>query len=308
MDVPVYMEQPEGFFQGYHNKVICLLNKSLYGSKQGGRQWNKQLHEGLTQLNFTRTYSDTSLYVYHHEDIKIIMPVFVSDMTLASKLEPALENFITELAKHFKLHDLGPTDQLLGIKIDHDHSLRSISQSQCQYMLETIQHFSMENFKTVSTPMELGLCLSKDMSPKGDEERTYMKNIPYCEAIGLVMYLTTTTQPDITYAAGALARFGSNPGIGHWNAVKHLLHYLQGTVNHTLTYSPDHTSGKNFHDFSDADHGRCKDSGWSTGRYIVKIGTRAISWSSKLQGIIPLASTEVEYFATAEASKEICWM
>jgi len=36
MDVPVYMEQPKVFFQGDHNRVVCLLNKSLYSSKKGG--------------------------------------------------------------------------------------------------------------------------------------------------------------------------------------------------------------------------------------------------------------------------------
>jgi len=64
MDVPDYMEQPEGFIQGDHNRVVCLLNKSLYSSKQGGTQWNKWLHEVLTKLNFMRKYSDASLYIY----------------------------------------------------------------------------------------------------------------------------------------------------------------------------------------------------------------------------------------------------
>jgi len=69
MDVPVYMEQPEGFMQGDQKRTVCLLNKSLYGSKQGGRQWNKQLHEVLTKLGFTRTCSDASLYIYVREDL-----------------------------------------------------------------------------------------------------------------------------------------------------------------------------------------------------------------------------------------------
>ena len=32
-----------------------------------------------------------------------------------------------------------------------------------------------------------------------------------------------------------MARFRSNAGLGHWNTVKHLLHYLQGT---TTMHSP----------------------------------------------------------------------
>jgi len=90
-----------------------------------------------------------------------------------------------------------------------------------------------------------------------------------------------------------------------WNTglVKHLLHYLQGTANPALTYCPDYTSSERFTSFSDADHSGCKDSGQSTILYILKIGTGAVSWSSKLQGIVALSSTEAEYFAAIEARK-----
>src|SRR5882724_3606316 len=105
------------------------------------------------------------------------------------------------------------------------------------------------------------------MSPKSEGEKSHMKNVPYLAAMGSVMYLTTTTRPDIEYVASALARFGSNPRVAHWNAVKHLLCYLQGTANYALTYSPDNTSRELFMAFSDVDHSRCRDSRSLTGGY-----------------------------------------
>jgi len=117
-----------------------------------------------------------------------------------------------------------------------------------------------------------------------------------------------TTRPDIVYVAGALARFGSNPRIAHWNTVKHLLRYLQGTASYALTYSLDNTSKEPFTAFSDTNHSGCKDHRRLTGGYIIKIGSRAVSWSSKLQGIVALSSTEAEYLAAVEAGKEVCWM
>jgi len=105
------------------------------------------------------------------------MPVFVDDMTLASQLKMDLDKFIIEQGKHFKLQDLRPTTQLLGIKIDHDHLCWSISLSQHQYTVEILQKFGMENCKLVSTPMEPGLWLSNDMSPKNEEEQAHMKTI-----------------------------------------------------------------------------------------------------------------------------------
>jgi hypothetical protein len=66
-----------------------------------------------------------------------------------------------------------------------------------------------------------------------------MKGIPYLAAVGALMYLATSTRPDIAYTVGCLARFSSNPGIVHWHAVKHLLHYLKGTADYSITYAPD---------------------------------------------------------------------
>src|ERR1700733_14730229 len=69
--------------------------------------------------------SDIESLVY-----KIIMPIFVDDITLASKSQKALDERVEELAKHFPLRDLGPTSFLLGIHITRDFEKRTISLSQ----------------------------------------------------------------------------------------------------------------------------------------------------------------------------------
>ena len=55
LDEVIYMRQPEGFHQGGPN-MVCLLKKSLYGLKQGARQWNKKLHATLLDMGFVGTW------------------------------------------------------------------------------------------------------------------------------------------------------------------------------------------------------------------------------------------------------------
>ena len=75
-----------------------------------------------------------------------------------------------------------------------------------------------------------------------------------------------------------------------------------------LTYAPNPSSKELFIVYTDADYGGDKDTGHSTGAYLVKIGTGAVDWSSKLQTLVTLSSTEAEFIAAVEAGKEIAWM
>ena len=46
----IYMRQPEGYSDGTDR--VCKLNRTLYGLKQAGREWNQQLDLRLQSLQF----------------------------------------------------------------------------------------------------------------------------------------------------------------------------------------------------------------------------------------------------------------
>ena len=134
-----------------------------------------------------------------------------------------------------------------------------------------------------------------------------MANVPYGRAIGKLMYLATATRPDISYTVGVLARFLKAPGRQHWEAVKHLLRYLKGTLDLRLKFAPTNST-ELFTTYTDADHGGNPDNGRSTSGHLVTMGTGAISWGSHLQHIVTLSTTEAEYVAATSASQEILWL
>jgi hypothetical protein len=306
LEEEIYMQQPEGFEVG-GPEFVCKLNKSLYGLKQAGRVWNKTLRSVLSSIGFQQVKSDHGLYIFQRDGVRIFMPVFVDDITLAGNNASSINSVIQELSSHFKLRDLGPTTQLLGMEIHRDRPNRTLSLSQSQFILDLIQQHGLQDSKPVSTPLNPGSRLSTSMSPQNDSEAAEMSQYPYISVVGSLMYLALTTRPDIAYAAGVLARFNSNPGLAHWQAAKHVLRYLKGTVDHRLVYRPS-DSPEPFITYSDADHGGNPDNGRSTGGYVVKIGSGAVSWSSKLQSLVALSTTEAEHISAVEAGKEILWM
>ena len=118
---------------------VCLLRKSLYGLKQAARQWNKKLHDTLATMGFKRLESNRSIYIFLRDEVQIIIPVFIDDITFALSNSTAIDVAIKDLASHFKLRDLGPTTFLLGIEIARNLEKHQITLSQCQYIIDALE-------------------------------------------------------------------------------------------------------------------------------------------------------------------------
>ena len=306
LEEEVYIQQPEGFHFGNPGDIL-RLRKALYGLKQAPRVWNKTLHQTLPKLGFARLKSDVSLYLYRRGTVRIIMPVFIDDITLASSSAEESDRLVQELSQHFKLRDLGPTSWLLGILITRDRPNRCISLSQRQYIIDMLERYGFSSCASVQTPMEPGKALSKADAPSSAEDKEMMRKVPYLSAVGSLMYLATCTRPDIAFAVSLLARFSSDPGPAHWQAVKHLFRYLKGTMDLQLTYG--HVASKElFVTYSDSDYAGEKDRLRSTGAYVVMMGGGAVDWSSKLQSVVAQSTTEAEYVAANQAGRDIMWM
>ena len=76
----VYMRQPEGYDDGTGR--VCLLVKTLYGLKQAGREWNKELDTKLRKKGYLRLRSDPCVYIWRVEGDFVIITVWVDDMLL----------------------------------------------------------------------------------------------------------------------------------------------------------------------------------------------------------------------------------
>ncbi|CAA7051169.1 unnamed protein product [Microthlaspi erraticum] len=69
-----------------------------------------------------------------------------------------------------------------------------------------------------------------------DSDEMLGPEVPYMSAIGALMYLANCTRPDIAFATNLLARYSSSPTRRHWNGIKHIFRYLQGSIANRLCF------------------------------------------------------------------------
>ena len=87
----------------------------------------------------------------------------------------------------------------------------------------------MERGKALSTrlPPYVKLCLND--CPKIDAKKEEMAKVPYSSTIGSLMYAIICTRLDIAFEVGVVSRYMSNSGKKHWEAMKGIMRYLNGT-------------------------------------------------------------------------------
>ena len=152
----------------------------------------------------------------------------------------------------------------------------------------------MKDSKLVGTSLASHFKLSVDLCPCNDKEKEEMSKVPYASAIGSLMYAMVCTCPDIAHSVGVVSRFLANPGKQHWQVVKWILRYLKGTSHYCLCFGNPNIV---LEGFTDVDMDGDVDTRKSTIGYLYTFAGAAVSWVCRLQKIVSLFTTEVEYIA-----------
>lgn len=119
----------------------------------------------------------------------------------------------------------------MGIRISKDKESRLLYLDKEKYMKNVFKRFDMDNCKSLSMLVCKGQNLSKKMCPQDKVEIGEMRNVPYAQVVGSLLYVMTSTRHDICLTVKLVSRYQSNSRIIHWQAVKQIFRYLQGTKN-----------------------------------------------------------------------------
>jgi hypothetical protein len=301
----IYMRLPPGISLTDDKTLVLRLLKPIYGLRQSGRHWYRKFSSVLMgPLRMKRCEVDQAVFYRVEGESVMALASHVDDCSAVASSVELEEEIKTELRKAFEISDLGEINWILGIAVKRDRTARTIRLSQKSYINSMLSRYGFENIKPVAMPMDPSMHFSTSQSPKTTQEFAEMKDKPYREAVGSLMYASLGTRPDITYAVSVLSKFADNPGLVHWNAAKRVFAYLAGTKDLWLTYGD---SSAELEGYTDADGSMHEDRKAISG-YAFLLDGGAVSWSSKKQEIIALSTTEAEYVATTHAAKEALWL
>ena len=226
----------EYFINEENPNHVVKLKKALYGLKQAPRQWNKKLHKYLIKIGYAQLKSDNAIYIYNQNSYLIFIGVYVDDLLITGNNEREIKKLKEKLADEFKIKDLGYLTKIIGIEVTRSKNNKVTHISQKAYVMKILKKFNMLDCIPSNTPYvqnqrycETGI---ENQSPS---EWLDLKKVPYAEAIGSLIYLSTCTRPDISYAIGILSRYMGKPTKAHWEGVKRVFRYLKHTIFRVLS-------------------------------------------------------------------------
>ena len=169
-------------------------------------------------------------------------------------------------------------------------------------LLQKYAPFLTDSCKSFDVPMADTPVLSIEMCPEeGSVEHEKMKGKQqfYMTIVGSLLWLAATTRPDIAHATSVVARFVSNPGMPHYNAIIRMLVYLRTTKNFGLVFDlPKPDSGVEVY----ADANWCTK--FSTSGALYYYDGSLFAWYSRLQRSVCHSTAEAEYISASAAARE----
>ena len=230
----------------------------------------------MLEHGFHRLEADHCVYIKRYDQGKyIILLLYVDDMFIIGHDNNKINRLKKYLGSKFAMKDLGPAQQILGIRIMRDRKNKRLWLSQEKYIKKVLDRFNMKDAKPVGTPLAAHFKFSTRLCPSDEKEKEEMSRIPYASAVDNLMYAMVCTQPDIGYSVGVVSRFIANLGKHHWQVVKWILRYLKGTSHYCLCFGHNETV---LEGFTDADMAGDMDTRKSTTCYFYTFAGAAVSW------------------------------
>jgi hypothetical protein len=293
-------EYGENIYLVLPNKKKVKLLRYIYGLKQAGKEWQENITRCLLDLGYIRSSVDELTFYKWIGNRYIIMVIHVDDFFVISSDKQLLEKLHHELTLEYGEVSIKTGDHLAYLGMDVATSKDGeVRLSQPGYIERLLEEYNPEG-KISYTPISA-------LEYEDDEEDSEpIDQHEYLAAVGALNHLTQCTRPDIAYAVSRVAQDCSHPTGKSWKRVTRIFKYLQGTREDGITYRIGIIK---LVCFVDASYNAYADGKGHYG-YAFFLGEDdgTIFARSVKMKLTPLSSTEAEYVAVCEASRDIIWI
>jgi Reverse transcriptase (RNA-dependent DNA polymerase) len=271
--------------------------KSLYGLTTAPRLWFQHLFDALLSLGFIQCFFEPCMLIRRN----LMIIIYVDDAGISAKHECDIDHLIEDLTGlGFELKKEGSFVEFLGIKFTR-HTDGSVELTQKELTEKILRATNMMDCNPNRTPArEQGLGDDPDGAPMAE-------SWSYPSIVGMMIYLSTNTRPDIAFAVSQVARFNRQPKQSHATALKMIIRYLKGTVDKGIIMHP--SKALSLAMYVDADFAglygvespRSPISARSRTGFVLFLADCPLYWKSFLQSKTAHSTLEAEYCALSSS-------
>jgi hypothetical protein len=318
----VYVRPPKGYYPKMEKEgMVWRLVKSLYGLQDAPKEWYKHFKAYLLEHGFVQLRHIDECVFHKNIDKEsiVILCVYVDDnLAGISKTKAATKwwnDFLKATHARFGIKDLGVPKYCLGINIDVRDDCEIII-SQHTYIDKALERFSLIFTKAADVPME-----TPSANEQRQKEATYKQSQDkvcevteqnrvelYRQMVGTLLYAAIMTRPDIALAVNHLSRVLIAPSEHDIERAKQVFRYLKTTkMSGIRYYSKDAEEIVRITAMSDASWADNKLTSKTTFGYITYLNGLPINWRSGKSDRVYNSTTDAEYCAASDCSREIKW-
>ena len=198
--------------------VVWKLKRSLYGLRSAPASWWKKISSVLVSHGFQQCSNDIATFVLRlNGKVVGIIALFVDDL-----LGTGNENFENILASVTSSLKFGKAvrNSFIHTGIQFHRTSEGVTLDQRQYI---------ENIPPLE-PIANGE--SRDSDTLSSNEYPSYRRI-----LGSLMWVASSTRPDIASSISRLSTTARNPSVNDWNQAEKIRRYLMTTTHEKLTYS-----------------------------------------------------------------------
>ena len=280
----VYVAQPPGFekLDDAGKPFVCLLNKSLYGLPESGRNWFNTVCSILKKAGLQQSQYDPCIFFSISDNHYFLCSIWVDDKAFVADSNKTIEKFVKKINQEIEMIEV-KSQNYLGMEISRSHS--GITLSNKEYIEKKLSDYRLDKINPVRS-------VCSELKPLGENPQSKLVcQSLYREMLGCLMFISNTSRPDIQYQVQALSKFSNSPREAHLNAMKRVFAYLKSTVNQALHFPPGEMGSLSV----------CADASWSSmedsksvSGVCIRIGKVPLVWKTKKQDMVAHSSCESE--------------